>query len=224
MERGFGNWKRFHIFAAENPFIDVERQQYTMPAIVWLKVTDYMHGWLQWELGGALRVKDQKVVSVQHLPGARDILRMETVEDLADHRPVDNAMSDSRKNCILAGLALDPAVIEREYGITKDVMKLFMPIECPKMTLTKNGVLRPWTLDTCLSQKQTAAMQRLLREAFWKAVGEFNEVYARRMNGQRYPAVDMIEEFCIETRTPDLYVDAMRREWQRRVKREGSRL
>lgn len=192
---------------------------YDVPAIVWLKMTDYMHGWLQWELGGEARVKDQRVVCVQHLPGARAILRMETVEDMMEKKPIGNVMSATRKNCMEAGLNIDEDVMAREYGVTREAMKLFVPVECPKMCLTKSGVLRPWTLDVCLGREQAAAMQRLLRNAFWQAVEEYDAKYARKMNGKKYPAVDMVEDFCMDTETPDLYVEAIRREWQRRVKR-----
>lgn len=195
---------------------------YDVPAIVWLKMTDYMHGWLQWELGGEARVKDQRVVCVQHLPGARAILRMETVEDMMEKKPIGNVMSATRKNCMEAGLNIDEDVMAREYGVTREAMKLFVPVECPKMCLTKSGVLRPWTLDVCLGREQAAAMQRLLRNAFWQAVEEYDAKYARKMNGKKYPAVDMVEDFCGETETPDLYVEAIRREWQRRVKRVHS--
>ena len=195
---------------------------YDVPAIVWLKMTDYMHGWLQWELGGEARVKDQRVVCVQHLPGARAILRMETVEDMMEKKPIGNVMSATRKNCMEAGLNIDEDVMAREYGVTREAMKMFVPVECPKMCLTKSGVLRPWTLDVCLGREQAAAMQRLLRNAFWQAVEEYDAGYARKMNGRKYPAVDMVEEFCMDTETPDLYVEAIRREWQRRVKRVKS--
>ena len=195
---------------------------YDVPAIVWLKMTDYMHGWLQWELGGEARVKDQRVVCVQHLPGARAILRMETVEDMMEKKPIGNVMSATRKNCMEAGLNIDEDVMAKEYGVTREAMKLFVPVECPKMCLTKSGVLRPWTLDVCLGREQAAAMQRLLRNAFWQAVEEYDAGYARKMNGRKYPAVDMVEEFCMDTETPDLYVEAIRREWQRRVKRVHS--
>jgi len=192
---------------------------YKTPPIVWLKVTDYMHAWLQYELGGGARIRDQRVVSVQHIPGARAVLRMETEEDIMEPRRVLNAMSGTRHNCLVCGLDLDPAVIEQTYGMTAATMKLFVPIEAPKMCLTKHGVLRPWTLDICLGKEQASAMQRLLRGEFWKAVDAFNLRYARKMEGRKYPQVDMIEAFCQETGTPDIYVDAMRREWQRRVKR-----
>ena len=79
-------------------------RNYKTPPIVWLKVTDYMHGWLEWELGCAARIRDQRVVCLQDITGARDVLRMETVEDVMDRRPVASAMSATRRNCIMAGM------------------------------------------------------------------------------------------------------------------------
>lgn len=194
-------------------------KNYKMPSVVWLKMTDYMHGWLQYELGGDLRVKDQQVLSVQHIPGAREVLRMETVDDMMNQKPVGNSMSSVRRNCIELGLRLDIAVVEQMYGVTKESLKLFVPIECPRMCLTRSGVLRPWTLNVCLGRQQATALQRLLRNEFWKAVEFYNQEYAEKMEGRKYPAVNMIEDFCIETGTLDIYVEAIRREWQRRVKR-----
>ena len=194
-------------------------KNYPLPAICWLKVTDYMHGWLQYELGGEARVKEQRVVCVQHMPGARDILRMETTEDTTAQKPVDTAMSATLRNCIAAGLVLNADEVTQLYGINKEALQLFIPIECPKMCLTKNGVLRPWTQDTTFSHKQATALQRLLREAFWQAVAEYDRQYAREHQGEKYAQVDMIEAFCERTSTPDLYAEAMRREWQRRCKR-----
>lgn len=194
-------------------------RKYRIPTITWLKVTDYMHGWLQEELGGGARVCDQKVVSVQHLKGAREVLRMETVNDMTDPKPVEKSMSGTRMNCVRAGLALDAHATEQLYGVTKEQARLFVPIECPKMCMTTNGVLRPWTLDVCMGKSQATKMQQILREAFWQEVAEFDEEYALQQGGEHYPAVEMIEAFCTQTNTPDLYVEAMRREWQRRQKR-----
>lgn len=194
-------------------------KNYKTPPIVWLKVTDYMHGWLEWELGSAARIRDQRVVCLQDIPGVRDVMRMETMEDMMERRPVVNAMSATRKNCIMAGIGLDAQVIEQEYGMTKELLRLFVPIECPKRCMTVNGVLRPWTPDVCFSKEQASAMQRLIRQAFWEAVEAFDRKYAKKMDGEKYPAVEMIEAFCQETKTSEVYIDAMRREWQRRVKR-----
>ena len=193
-------------------------KSYKTPPIAWLKVTDYMHGWVEYELGGAARIKDQRVISVQDIPGAREILRQEVVEDMMERKKVINTMSATRRNCIVAGMKISPDVIEEYYGLTKEQLDMFMPIECPKRCLTKFGVLRPWTLDIALSKDQASAMLRLLRQEFWKAVEEFNTEYSKKMEGEKYPAIEMIEEFCLKTKTPDIYIPAIRREWQRRVK------
>ena len=197
----------------------MDEKNYKTPPIVWLKMTDYMHGWLQYELGGGARVGAQRVVCVQHLPGARKILRMETSEDVQEGKIVGNSMSDTWKNCIEAGINLDADAVKREYGMTRENLRLFVPIECPKMCMTKDGVLRPWTLDVTFGREQSTAMQRLLREAFWKAVEEYDDAYRKKMEGRKYPAIDMIEDFCADTDTQDIHAEAIRREWQRRCKR-----
>jgi hypothetical protein len=195
-------------------------KNYQMPPICWLRVTDFMHVWMENEIGCAVKVRGQKVLCVQHLDGVRELMKMETTDDM-EMRPnkILNTMSASRKNMLEAGMDIDEAYIEQEYGVTKQALKLFMPIECPKMCLTKDGVLRPWTLDVCLGKDQASALQRLMRNAFWRAVENFNTAYALKVNTTKYADVDMIEDFCAETRTPDVYADTIRREWQRRVVR-----
>ena len=194
-------------------------QNYELPPIVWLKMTDYTHGWMQYELGGGARVGDQRVVCVQDLPGAKEVLRMETMDDV-ELRPmkVANAMSGNRKNMLEAGMVLDAEVIEREYEMTPQLMKLFVPVECPRRCLTKYGVLRPWTQDVSLGRQQASELQRVLRAAFWQAVERHSTDYAERMGNTFYPQVEMIEDFCVKTDTPDIYIEAIRREWQRRLK------
>ena len=164
----------------------------------------------------------QKVVCVQHLPGAKAVLRMETVEDMDLQKMVRGAMSDTRKNCIEAGLRIDADAVAQLYGVTSEEIKLYVPIECPKMCLTANGVLRPWTLDVCFGKEQTRQLQGLLRSEFWQAVKMFDKKYSEEQGGEWYSAKEMIEAFCEETNTPDMYADAMRREWQRRTKRANS--
>ena len=199
-------------------------KNYKLPPIVWLKVTDFMHGWLQWELGGGARIGEQRVICVQHLPGARAVLRMETTDDV-ELRPmkIQNAMSGNRKNMLAAGMAIDADYIEREYGMTREAMQLFVPVECPRLCQTKNGVLRPWTLDVSLGREQSRALLRVVRSAFWQAVETYNRVYARDLGGTKYSAIDMVEAFCKETDTPDIYAEAIKREWNRRVKRGDNR-
>lgn len=192
---------------------------YTVPPICWLKITDYMRPWMEHELGGEVRAGEQRVICIQHLKGARDILKMETREEMLEQREVGNVMSATLRNCIEAGLKLDEGTVVRMYGIRKEDLKAFMPIECPKNCLTKNGVLRTWTNDVYFGRKQALELMRLLREEYWKAVGDYNNRYKKQKKGRWYPAVEMIEEFCAETNTPDLYIDVIRREWQRRSKR-----
>lgn len=196
-------------------------KEYEMPAVCWLSVTDFMHGWLEHELGGGVRCREQRVLSVQHLKGARAVLKMETWEDMMEKKAVGSAMSATRRRCMEAGLEIDPAVMERDYGVTKEGLDLFMPIECPTMCLTRSGVLRPWTREVCFGRKQALELQRLLRREFWAAVEAFDGKYAEQEGGRKYSSKEMLEEFCAETRTREEYVDAMRREWDRRRKRNS---
>lgn len=194
-------------------------KNYRLPAIGWLRVTDFLLGWIKSELSGGARVMNQRVVCLQHLKGARDALRMETCDDTMEAGQIGSAMSATRYNCVAAGMQLHPAVVQQMYGITEEELALFVPIECPRLALTENGVLRPWTNDTCFGAKQATALHRLLREAFWQSVGEFAGQYAREHHGEKYAQEDMIEAFCKETGTDDIHVPALRREWQRRCKR-----
>ena len=203
-----------------------EKKNYRAPVVTWLKVTDYMHGWVQRELSGGAKIGGKRVVCLQHLDGAHGVFRMETSDDMTGDDPKGtertgrkDTLSATRWGCIDAGLTLDAGTVERLYGISREELALYVPIECPKVCLTPEGVLRPWTTDTCFGRQQTTAMQRLLREAFWQGVAEYNREYARRQEGRKYAAVDMIEAFCRDMETSDLYVDALRREWQRRAKR-----
>lgn len=197
----------------------MDNKTYKMPPIAWLKVTDFMHGWLQHELGGGAKIGEQRVVCLQHLPGAKDALRMETEEDLMDKKAVGNAMSATRRNVVSLGLSLDREVMEQHYGVTAEQLKQFVPIECPKRCLTKCGVLRDWTNDVGFGREQASALQRVVRAGFWQAVETFNASYALRMEGERYPAIEMVEAFCKETGTSEVHSEAIKREWNRRVAR-----
>ena len=195
-------------------------KKFKTPVIAWLKVTDYLHGWLQSELAGQAMVKEQHVICVLHLAGVKELLKTETAADAsANTSDVCYAMSATRHNCIEAGLRLDPEEIKNVFGITREQMQLYVPIECPPMYMNANGVLRPWTLDIGFSRDQANALLRILRQEFWQAVGRFDKEYAAKHRGTRYTAKEMIEAFCVATRTSDVYLDAMRREWQRRQKR-----
>lgn len=190
----------------------------TTPAIVWLKVTDYMCAWCQFELGGRVTARGKKVICLQHLPGARDILRMDSVPDIPVNAPVGNTMSYNRRTIIERGLKMDGDAVSSAFGITQEQLSLFLPIECPKMRMTTSGVLRPWTADICFGGKQAKAVQNLLREAFWNAVRNFDKNYSERMGGKAYRAIDMVLEFCAETGTSTEYADLIRREWSRQSK------
>lgn len=189
--------------------------------MTWLRITDYMRGWIEYELGSEVRAHDQRVICVQHLKGAREILRMESTEDMLDKQPLGIALSATRRNCFDAGLKIDPDVMERVYGVTESALDGYIPIECPKLCLTKNGVLRPWTLDVTFGKAQARAMQQLLRDCFWSAVEEFDKNFAEEQDGEWYAAKDMVEELCRETKTPEYHVEAIRREWQRRCGRRA---
>lgn len=203
-------------------------KSYKIKAVTWLKVTDYLHAWLEKELGGGARIGGKRVICLQHLEGARDALRMETADDVTGDNPErlkqksfcrEGTMSATRWGCIDAGLTLDARTVERLYGVSREELALYVPIECPRICLTPDGVLRPWTTDRCFGRQQTTALQRLLREAFWRGVAEYDREYAKKQEGRKYAAVDMVESFCQEMGTSDLYVDTIRREWQRRAKR-----
>lgn len=196
----------------------MDNKNYKLPPVAWLKVTDYMHGWLQHELGGGARIGDQRVVCLQHLPGAKEALRMETAEDdLMDVKAVGNAMSASRRNCVALGLALDQEVMERFYGVTADQLKLFAPVECPKRCLTRYGVLREWTNDVSFGREQANALQRVVRSGFWQAVEDFNAEYTRQQEGKKFPAIEMVEAWCRLTGTSEIHAENIKREWNRRV-------
>ena len=193
------------------------------PPVTWLRVTDFMHGWIERELGGGMTIREKKVVTVQHLDGARDVLRMETTDNMAlAATDVGTVMSAALRNAIDAGIRYDAAAVEQIYGVTKEALRLYVPIECPENAVTEGGVVRPWSHDICFSHKQAVAMQRLLRERFWQAVAKYADEYALAHRGEKYAQQDMIEAFCQATKTDDIHVEALRREWQRRVKRKAS--
>ena len=196
-------------------------KNFRMPAIAWLRVTGFIRGWLDYELGSKVMVNGRRVVCLQYLDGVRDILRMEPVDDveLSPDLPVDLSLSAARYGLISAAMTLSPETTERMYHLSLEQIQQFVPIECPRLRLTQEGLLRPWSGDAMLGDAQAKALLRLLREAFWKDVERFARRYARQHEGERYAQEDMIEAFCRETETSDIHVEAIRREWQRRRKR-----
>lgn len=191
-------------------------QQYGT-TICWLRVTNYMRGWLRYALGGRLTVKSETVLSVRHLEGIRRVMMMETAEDVGC-KP-GSAISGAWHDALVAGLEFDRWTMESEYGVTGETLRDYVPIECPCNAVSADGVIRPWTSDTCFGKQQSTELLRLLRGEFWGAVWEFSAMYAEEHKGEKYAQVEMIEAFCRETGTDDVYVEAIRREWQRRVKR-----
>ncbi len=196
-------------------------KSFRMPAIVWLRVTGFLSGWLDYEYGSKVMVNGRRVVCLQHLDGVRDILRMETVDDveLSPNLPVDLSLSASRYGVISAAMTLSPEATERMYHLSPEQMQQFVPIEVPRLRLTQEGLLRPWGGDAMLSDAQAKALLRLLREAFWEDVERFAMRYAREHEGEKYAQEDMIAAFCRMTKTSELHIEAIRREWQRRCKR-----
>lgn len=194
-----------------------------MPAIVWLRVTEFIGGWLDYEVGSKVMVNGRRVVCLQHLDGVRDILRMESVDDveLSPDLPVDLSLSASRYSMLQAAMTLSPEATERMYHLSPEQMQQFVPIECPRLRLTQEGLLRPWSGDAMLGDAQAKALLRLLRHYFWEDVERFAGRYAREHEGEKYAQEDMIAAFCRLTKTSDLHIEAMRREWQRRCKRAG---
>ena len=190
-----------------------------METICWLKVTDYMRGWARCALGCGTKIGKEPLISLYQIMGAKEVLEIGTDDDLPDHGTPGNAMSATWRCALEVGLEYDPATMECIYGVTEETMEQYLPIACPPTARTVNGISRAWTNDTCFGREQAMALQKLLREAFWTAVGQYSKQYAQEHRGEKYAQVEMIEAFCRETKTDDMYVEAMRREWQRRNKR-----
>ena len=190
-----------------------------MEAICWLKVTDYMRGWARCALGCGTKIGKEPLISLYQIMGAKEVLEIGTDDDLPDHGTPGNAMSATWRCALEVGLEYDPATMECIYGVTEETLEQYLPIACPPTAMTVNGISRAWTNDTCFGREQAMALQKLLREAFWTAVGQYSKQYAQEHRGEKYAQVEMIEAFCRETKTDDMYVEAMRREWQRRNKR-----
>jgi len=192
-----------------------------MPAIVWLRVTEFLSGWLVYEYGSKVMVNGRRVVCLQHLDGVRDILRMETVDDteLSPDATVELSLSAQRYSMLNAAMTLSPEVTERVYHLSLEELLSFVPIEVPRVRLTEEGLLREWGGDAMLGDAQAKALLRLLRHCFWEGVERFARRYARQHEGEKSAQEDMIEAFCKMTKTSELHIEAIRREWQRRAKR-----
>ena len=177
-------------------------------------MTTYTHYWLEREFGGEVKLHGKRILSIAHLPGMRDILRMPTREDMVGGAPVRLSMSAMRMDCMQAGIDIGPFTIEQKYHLTPKILGTFVPIECPRMAMTANGVLRPWNRMTTFGKTQAFTLCRMLRSVFWKAVENYDSEM-RAEARKNYADVRMIEGFCADTGTPDIYIDDLRREWQR---------
>lgn len=176
---------------------------------------------MSYELGCKAMVCGQRVVCLQHMDGIRDVLRMETVADieLSPDAPVGLSLSARRYSMLQSAMTLNPEAVERIYHINREQLQQFVPIEVPRLRLTEDGLLRPWGGDAMLGDEQAKELLRLLRHYFWEDVERFARRYEREHEGEKYAQEDMIAAFCQETKTSELHIEAIRREWQRRVKR-----
>lgn len=186
---------------------------YPTPAVAWLSITNYMHEWLFHEFGGAVRLNGKQVLSIAHLPGAKELLRMQTQDDVMNEVPTLWSLSAMRMDFLQAGVTLG---VKGDGGLemSKEKLDTFVPVECPKMALTQNGVLRPWSRVTSFGQKQAFALIKMLRSEFWKTVADYEKQF-KWPAGTPRTTIAMIESFCQDTGTPDIYTDDLRREWQR---------
>ena len=196
---------------------------YPTPAISWLYMTEYTHDWLYNEFGGNILLHERKIISIHHLKGARQILRMETVEDVLEPGNTRWAMSAMKMDCMQLGIGIGPNNIKEQFGLTKEQLRMFVPIECPRMALTSNGVLRPWSRNTSFGRSQSIELMRFLRDKFWQAVEEHK---AKMEADGKTPqtAIQLIESFCEDNNINEVYLDDLRREWQRQqaIKKAGT--
>ena len=189
-------------------------QKYPTPSVAWLQITGYTHDWLYHEFGGSILLHGKQIVSIAHLPEARKILRMQTQEDIMGESPNRISLSAMRMDCLQLGCSIGPKSMQDNFKITTEQLNLFVPIECPRMALTKYGVLRPWDRTTAFGKEQANSLLNFLRRAFWQAVAEHEQALTEK--GQKpETAIKLIESFCQETGTSDVWVSDLRREWQR---------
>ena len=191
--------------------------------ICWLRVTDYQRGWMRSALGSGLTVKGRMVLSMFHLPGAHEAFMMGADDDLPEGGVPGNAISDTWYNALEAGLNMYAPAVEDTFGVTKEQLGEYVPIGCPHYAISLEGVIHHWTGDTCFGRQQAQELIKVLRNGFWNAVSEYSEQYKELRHGEHYAQVEMIEAFCGENDTDDVYVEAIRREWQRRLRRERTR-
>lgn len=206
-----------------NPY---PKNKFTMP-VTWLRMTEYTHDWLASCYGGKLSLYGKPILSIAHMPGVHRVLQMEVFEDMQDVAPAQAvhtepkdvlSMSAMRMDCLQNGCKVNPEAVGRICGLTREQLGAFVPVECPRMALTAFGVLRPWSRTTAFGRVQSNELIRLLRGAFWQAVSDYE---ARLREDGELPdtAIELIEGFCKENGIGELYMEDLRREWQRKVAR-----
>lgn len=190
---------------------------YPTPAVAWLQITKYMHEWLINEFGGNVRLHNKPVLTVTYLPGVKKVLRMETMDDVTDISDNKFSMSAMRMDCVTLGCSIGPKTMQEQYGITPELLDTYLPIECPRMALTKYGVLRPWARNMAFGKQQAIELLTLLRNAFWDNV---NEYYHNLIDKGEAPetAIELIRTYCEENHISEVHLDDLRREWQRLLK------
>ena len=185
--------------------------------MAWLKMPGYMIAWLEGEYGGSIERHGHKLLSTNHLPNVRRIMKQETEEDIMVSSEEWQSLSQTRMNCIQTGLSLNPEAMAAWMQVDTKQIAQYVLMECPRLALTKNGVLRPGTRDTAFSRRQARLLQAELQKAFWNSVNTYDAHYAETHEGH-YPAVDMVAAFCEETGTDEVYIQEIRREFQRKRK------
>lgn len=190
-----------------------------MEQICWLRITDYMREWTRTTLGNSKRVKDEPVLDILSLEGVQSALLMPTSDGLPGFGTLGNAMCDTWHAALTVGLEMDAQGMEKEFSITREMLEQYLPVACPAIAITMDGSTHPWNRDTCFGKQQASAVLRLIRDAFWSAVGNYAVQYENAHFGTKYAQIDMLESFCKDYRINDTYLEAMRREWQRRCKR-----
>lgn len=191
-----------------------------MKPICWLRITDYMREWARVALGSQKHVNGIPVLDILNLKGVRPALLMPTINELPGTGAPGNSMCDTWHAALSAGLEVDAWGMEREFGVTKETLEQYLPVACPDYAIAEDGAIHSWDNDTSFGKQQSTALLRLIRDAFWSAVDNHATQYKKSHLGTKYAQIDMLESFCKDYHINDMHLEAMRREWQRRCKRE----
>jgi hypothetical protein len=191
-----------------------------MKPICWLRITDYIRDWARVTLGTPMRVKNKPILDILSLEGIRPVLLLPAENELPGFKAFGNAMCDTWYAALTVGVEMDAWGMEKEFGITKATLDQYLPVLCPSYAVAENGAVRIWDSDTSFGKQQTTTLLRLIRDVFWSSVGKYATEYRKAHFGAKYAQIDMLESFCKDYHINDMHLEAMRREWQRRCKRE----